>query len=284
MSLPLPRYSRSAPGRSRSRARRAQAVATGIVLAVTGLGGITAMPASADPAGTGLVVNEVYGGGGNSCATYTNDYAELFNPTGEAIDVSGWAVSYYSAKGNLGGTTALSGSVPAHGYYLVQESQGAGGSTPLPMPDASGQLALSATAGSVTLADAAGSVVDAVGFGTGSIVEDGDAPAPSNTTAVTRSTPGADTDDNHADFTTRQPAPVNAAGQTGTGDSGGDAGDVTIAQIQGTDTDTSPLVGKTATTEGVVTAVYAAGGFNGFYLETGGRSPSRSPRKRRSST
>ncbi|GAA3254296.1 ExeM/NucH family extracellular endonuclease [Dactylosporangium siamense] len=45
---------------------------------------------------------------------------------------------------------------------------------------------------------------------------------------------------------------------------------VPVAEIQGTNTDTSPLVGQTVTTEGVVTAVYATGGFNGFFLQTGG--------------
>lgn len=208
MSLPHPRNSRS---------RRALiGAATGIVIAVTGLGGVAAPPAQADPAGTGPVINEVYGGGGNSGSTYTHDYIELYNPTAAAIDLSGWLVSYYSAKGNLGGTTALTGSVPAHGYYLVQESQSAGGSTPLPAPDASGQLALSATAGSVTLTDAGGTVVDTVGFGAAALAEGGDAPAPGNTTAVTRTTPGADTDDNHADFAVAPPAPHNSGYDGGT--------------------------------------------------------------------
>ncbi len=45
---------------------------------------------------------------------------------------------------------------------------------------------------------------------------------------------------------------------------------VPIAAIQGTNTDTSPLGGQTVTTQGVVTAVYPTGGFNGFFLETGG--------------
>jgi 5'-nucleotidase len=45
---------------------------------------------------------------------------------------------------------------------------------------------------------------------------------------------------------------------------------LSIAAIQGTDTDTSPYVNQTVTTEGVVTADYDTGGFNGFFLETGG--------------
>jgi predicted extracellular nuclease len=43
-----------------------------------------------------------------------------------------------------------------------------------------------------------------------------------------------------------------------------------IAAIQGTNTNTSPYLGQTVTTQGVVTADYRTGGFNGFYLETGG--------------
>ena len=45
---------------------------------------------------------------------------------------------------------------------------------------------------------------------------------------------------------------------------------LTIAQIQGTDTDTSPYVNQTVTTQGVVTAAYPTGGFNGFFVETPG--------------
>lgn len=42
-----------------------------------------------------------------------------------------------------------------------------------------------------------------------------------------------------------------------------------IAAIQGTG-DASPLAGETVTTQGVVTAAYPTGGFNGFYLQTAG--------------
>jgi 5'-nucleotidase len=202
MSLPHPRNSRP---------RRALIGTIGVALAVTGLSAFVAAPANANPAGDGLVIDEVYGGGGNSGSTYTNDYIEIFNPTGSAADLSGWSVSYFSSKGSLGGSTALVGSVPAHGYYLVQEGKGAGGSTPLPTPDASGQVAMSATDGSVELADSNGAVADTVGYGTGAIDEGGDAPAPSNTLAVTRAMPGADTDNNHADFVTAAPNPHDSA-------------------------------------------------------------------------
>jgi 5'-nucleotidase len=43
----------------------------------------------------------------------------------------------------------------------------------------------------------------------------------------------------------------------------------TIAQVQGTG-DASPLAGQTVTTSGVVTAVYATGGFRGYVIQTAG--------------
>ena len=43
-----------------------------------------------------------------------------------------------------------------------------------------------------------------------------------------------------------------------------------IAEIQGTNTDTSPHLDDTVTTNGVVTAKYPVGGFNGFFMQTAG--------------
>ena len=56
-------------------------IAAGAGLAL--LGGRTHPIAAAPPtpAGTGLVISEVYGGGGNAGATYTHDFIELYNPT-----------------------------------------------------------------------------------------------------------------------------------------------------------------------------------------------------------
>jgi hypothetical protein len=44
-----------------------------------------------------LVISQVYGGGGNSGATYTNDFMELFNPTQNAITITDWSIQYNSA-------------------------------------------------------------------------------------------------------------------------------------------------------------------------------------------
>jgi hypothetical protein len=47
----------------------------------------------------GLVISQVYGGGGSAAATYTTDYVELFNRGSVAIDITGWAIQYAPATG-----------------------------------------------------------------------------------------------------------------------------------------------------------------------------------------
>ena len=56
------------------------------LIAATTLGLIAApltftQTAQANPGGTGLVISEVYGGGGNTGATWSNDFIEIHNPT-----------------------------------------------------------------------------------------------------------------------------------------------------------------------------------------------------------
>src|SRR6478735_8688170 len=46
-----------------------------------------------------VVINEIYGGGGNSGATYKNDFIELYNPTASAIPLTGWSVQYAATGG-----------------------------------------------------------------------------------------------------------------------------------------------------------------------------------------
>ena len=54
-------------------------------------------PAGANTAGTGLVISEVYGAGGNNGALENADYVELFNPTGAPISVVGDYIHYRPA-------------------------------------------------------------------------------------------------------------------------------------------------------------------------------------------
>ncbi|MCE1177516.1 MAG: ExeM/NucH family extracellular endonuclease [Micrococcales bacterium] len=230
---------------------------------------LLASPAQA--ASTSVVISEAYGGGGNSGATYTHDFVELFNRSGAAVDVTGWKLSYYSAAGNLGNSCTLSGSIAASGHYLVQQAKGTAGTTALPTPDATCAAAMSATAGSVEIRDAGGAVVDLLGYGTATKVETAAAPATAAATSSARKDPRVDTDDNSADFATGSPTPQNSGAPTTPTDPTDPPAPATrtIAEIQGTGAST-PLAGQSVTTTGVVTAAYPTGGFSGFYIQTPG--------------
>jgi predicted extracellular nuclease len=248
----------------------------GLGLITAGLAALPTSPASAALADH-LVVNEAYGGGGNSGATWTNDFIELYNPTDAPISLAGLSVQYRSSGGTGTGFTNLTGSVAAKSYFLVQQAAGSGGSTALPTPDATGSLAMSGTAGSVALVTGTGTVtpstantIDLVGWGSATLREGTAAPGTSNTTSVSRKVTGDDTDDNSVDFAAGAPTPTNSAGETAPPTGGGaDPEEVTIAEIQGTGA-ASPLVDDPVVTEGVVTAAFPTGGFNGFYIQTGG--------------
>jgi predicted extracellular nuclease len=170
---------------------------------------------------TSVVISQVYGGGGNSGATYKNDFIELYNIGGSSVGLTGWSVQYASATGSSWNRTNLSGTVEPGHYYLVQEAAGFGGTTQLPAPDATGTIAMSATDGKVALVSnttalsgacpTSASIVDFVGFGSANCSETAPTPKLSNTTAALRNDGGAtDTDNNAADFTVGAPLPRNS--------------------------------------------------------------------------
>ncbi|HVE69777.1 MAG TPA: DNA/RNA non-specific endonuclease [Thermoanaerobaculia bacterium] len=173
----------------------------------------------AHAASPNVVISQVYGGGGNSGAVYKNDFIELFNRGTAAVSLTGWSVQYGSSAGTTWIVTPLSGSIGAGEYYLVQQAAGAGGTTVLPAPDATGSIAMSATAAKVALvastAPLVGScpagAVDLVGFGAANCSEGTPTPTLTNTTAAFRKNDGCtDTDSNSADFLIAAPAPRNS--------------------------------------------------------------------------
>src|SRR4051794_3491936 len=106
---------------------------------------------SAYSASSDLVVSQIYAGGGNAGASYTNDFVELFNPTTAAVDLTGWTLQYASAASTSWQATALSGSIPAGRYYLVQLASAAATGATLPSPDASGTTNLAVSGGKVAV-------------------------------------------------------------------------------------------------------------------------------------
>ena len=255
-----------------------------IVALAAGTVSVVAPTASAAPDGSNVVINEVYGGGGNSGAKYTHDFVELYNPTDQNIDLAGWTITQRSAKDTGNGSARLSGVIPAKGYFLVQGAQGNGGTESLPAPDSRGDgLTFSGSQAIARLINDNGNVVDLVGWGAAGVSEGSPARTTENYQSVQRKEVGKDTDNNADDFLVAEPTPQNSgnAGETPVDPAPENPtpqpGEVTpIADIQGTGA-ASPLVGKTVTTEGVVTAVYEEGGKNGFFLQAGGSGSEKHP-------
>jgi predicted extracellular nuclease len=208
-------------------------VALALVLGLASL----ALPARvAQAVSPDIVISQVYGGGGNSGALYTNDFIELYNRGATPVSLDGWSLQYASATGtgnfgaNSGQLTELSGSLAPGQYWLVQEASGGANGVALPTPNVTDatSINMSGTAGKVALVNSTASlgcnggstpcsaaqlaqIIDLVGYGSANFFEgSGAAPTLSNTTAALRNSNGAtDTDDNSADFTAGVPNPRN---------------------------------------------------------------------------
>jgi hypothetical protein len=198
-----------------------------LLIALLFAGALVVAPA-ARSASSDMVASQVYGGGGNSGATYANDFVELFNRGATAVDLGTWSIQYASASGTTWQVTPLSGTVQPGKYFLVQLASAAAVGAALPTPDATGttnlansggKVAVVRTATALSCGAAAGScsadpnVVDLVGYGTATDYEGSDAAtALSNTTSGLRADGGCtDTDVNENDFAGGPPAPRNSA-------------------------------------------------------------------------
>ena len=197
-----------------------------ILLALFAAGALLAAP-FAHGATSSVVVSQIFAGGGNAGASYTNDFVELFNRGAAAVDLTGWTIQYASASSTSWQTTALAGSIGPGRYYLVQLASTASVGSPLPTADATGTTNLAGAGGKIALVRdtaaltcgaSAGScasaalVEDLVGYGSATDYEGvGPAPALGNTTAAVRGGGGCtDTNANATDFTAVAPAPRNA--------------------------------------------------------------------------
>lgn len=177
-----------------------------------------------------IVISQIYGGGGNSGATFRNDFIELFNRGTTPVNLAGYSLQYTSATGVFGNASNIfviaSGTIQPGGYFLVQAAQGTGGTQNLPAPDAVSTLSLSGTSGKLALARTGEAVstttcpaadsailVDFVAFGSATNCNNqGSTAVLSNTTAAIRKGNGCtDTDNNAADFDVAAPAPRNSS-------------------------------------------------------------------------
>jgi len=189
--------------------------------------GVLAAASSASGSGAGsIVVSQLFAAGGNSGASYANDYVMLFNRGTSAVSVTGWTLQYASATGTTWQSTALTGSIPAGGHYLVGLASGGTNGSALPTTDATGTSNLAVTGGKVQVVNAGSGVEDLVGWGSATLFEgSAPSPAPSSTTALVRGGSGCtDADDNSGDFATGAPNPLNSAAAAAACSSSGGGG------------------------------------------------------------
>ena len=179
---------------------------------------------SSTAASANLVISQVYGNGGNAGAEFSHDFIELFNRGSLPVNVSGWSVQY-AAGGSPTWTeiTALPNvSIPAGGYFLIQQASGNSGGNPLPAPDAMGSINLAFDTGKVALVNntstllgscpTGGGIVDFLGYGTLANCSEGvrTANATATTATIRRSNGCVDNDLNRDDFVIGAPTPRNS--------------------------------------------------------------------------
>ncbi len=194
-----------------------------------------ALVANSAFAANAVRISQVYGGGGGSTGTYQYDFVELFNSSGVAVNIGGWAVEYGSSTGTSFGSSANNYyNIPANTviqpchYLLIQLGSAGSGGVAFPV---TADLAspttgpnISATAGKMALVSQAGAnlpcsgnsvggvYVDVVSWN-GNCFEGAAAPGLNSTQSLVRGNSGmTDTDNNLADFSiSLSPLPRNSA-------------------------------------------------------------------------
>jgi len=170
-----------------------------------------------------VLINQIYGAGGNIGALYNSDYVELFNRGNSTVNLTGWTLQYATASGNKWSATRLSGSIAPGRFHLVKLASRANGAT-LPASNSFGTTNLSATQGKLALSNTStvftgsspigqSGLQDLVGYGTANTYEgSGPASAPSTIMAIFRAGKGStDSGDNRADFIIGTPNPRNSS-------------------------------------------------------------------------
>lgn len=184
------------------------------------LAGLTLITASTNAQ---IVINEIYGGNGNSGAVFKNNYIVLKNIGTTLVSLTGASIQYAPAIGAFTEYHTLPDfTLGPEETYLIQEAAVDGGVEALPTPDfiattvtnfdgtpnksvgirisgTSGKLALAGNIVQV-LSPSSSNVLDFVGYGANADQFKGDGPAPSPTasTAIRRTLESSS--DNMADF------------------------------------------------------------------------------------
>jgi hypothetical protein len=204
-----------------------------------------ALCASSAMAANQVRISQVYGGGGATTGSpsYQQDYVEIFNSGGTAVDVSNWAIVYGSSTGtwnNAGGSTFSSNfvfpagtSIQPCGYLLVAFKLSSAtytgtdintvvtpdftsSTTPISMSGTNGKVMLcTSLPGTAVACGSEGvTIVDKVAYGPSSTCSETSPTASLTTTSADVRNLGGltDTDNNSLDFSvTTNPVPHNSS-------------------------------------------------------------------------
>lgn len=166
-----------------------------------------------------IVISEIQISG----TTTGDEFVELFNPTDTDMDLTGWRLARKTSgtsSANL--LTNMSGSIPAHGYFLVTPPTGYTGSSSADLTYSPASTRISANNTVYLFASDSATLVDKVGIGDGATDGEGSpAPLPADNQSIERKAHssstqdsmasgadmtegnGEDTDDNSSDFILR---------------------------------------------------------------------------------
>lgn len=162
-----------------------------------------------------IVISEVQISG----ETPNDEFVELYNPTASDMDLTGWRLARKTSgtsSANL--VTNISGSIPAHGYFLVTPPTGYTGTTPADLVYSPAGTRISADNTVYLYGSDSATLVDKVAIGDGATDGEGNpAPLPGNGQSIERKAKtsstaetmasgdanqgnGEDTDNNSDDF------------------------------------------------------------------------------------
>jgi len=107
-----------------------------------------------------VVISEIQTSGSGDT---DDEFVELYNPTNNAVNLNNWKLTKKTQLGTESDlVTSFSGSIPAHGYFLIAHNDYDG----TPVEDITYNVTILADNNTVLLYDELSSLVDKVGLGT----------------------------------------------------------------------------------------------------------------------